>query len=191
MIKGSARPCRVIGFFSDAGSGKRRASRIFGGLDRGAHLEIVTGESPRFGRGQTVSLEPGHQLLLARQHASAKAVQVEPRRSRLGEHPFRPLLFFVDMVFDLFGENLDLGVIEFLVGTASLNLGDKHLGAVVLDIGFPNQIIFDLALACGIEDSSSKMVCTVSSVQICLARCFFLSASPAASNLANRSSTLR
>lgn len=84
----------------------------------------MTGESPRFGRRQTVSLKPRHQLLLARQHASAKADYVEPGRSRLGEHPFRPLFFFVDVVFDLFGENLDLGAIEFLVGTARFNLGD-------------------------------------------------------------------
>jgi hypothetical protein len=84
----------------------------------------VTGESPRFGRRQTVSLEPSHQLPLARQHASAKGIHVEPGRSRLGENPFGPLFFFVDLVLDLFGESLDLGAVEFLVGTASLNLGD-------------------------------------------------------------------
>ena len=104
MIKEALDLAASIGFFSNAGSGKRRASRIFGDLNRGADFEIVTGESPRFGRGQTVSLEPRHQLLLARQHASAKAAHVEPCRSRLGEHPFRLLLFFVDMVLDLLRE---------------------------------------------------------------------------------------
>ena len=102
MIKEALDLAASPGFSVMRARARDEPSRIFGGLNRGAHLEIVTGKSPRFGRRQTVSLEPGHQLLLARQHASAKAVHVEPCRSRLGEHPFRPLFFFVDMVFDLF-----------------------------------------------------------------------------------------
>jgi len=49
-----------------------------------------------------------------------RCIYVEPGRWHLGEHPFRPLFFFVNVVFDLLGENLNLGVVEFLVGTASL-----------------------------------------------------------------------
>jgi hypothetical protein len=57
-------------------------------FDRRTLLNIATGESPRFGRRQTVSPELRHQLLLARQHASAKIVHIEPSRARLRENPF-------------------------------------------------------------------------------------------------------
>jgi hypothetical protein len=55
-------------------------------------------------------------------------------------------------MLDLLGEHRDLGVVEFLAGAAGLELGDQHLGAVMLDIGFLDHVLFDLALAGGIED---------------------------------------
>jgi hypothetical protein len=52
--------------------------------------------------------------------ARAMGIQVEPSRARLGDNPFRPLLFFVDVVLDLLAQHLDFGVVKFLVGTATL-----------------------------------------------------------------------
>ncbi len=89
-------------------------------IDGLAHFEVMAGKSPRFGRRQTARLELRNQLLLARQHPSAKRIHVEPSRARLSENPVRSLLFFVDMVLDLLGQHLDLGVVKFLVGTARL-----------------------------------------------------------------------
>src|SRR6266404_2434371 len=70
---------------------------------------------------------PRNQLLLARQHPRTKRIHVEPSCARLSENPVRSLLFFVDMVLDLLGQHLDLGVVKFLVGTARLKFSYKHL----------------------------------------------------------------
>ncbi len=56
------------------------------------------------------------------------------------------------MVFDLFGQDLDLGVVELLVRSAGFDLGDQHLGAVVLDIGFGQQVLLRVAFAGRVED---------------------------------------
>ena len=56
------------------------------------------------------------------------------------------------MMLDLFLKDLDLGVVEFIAGLAGHDFGDQHLGAVVLDISFLEQVLFDLALAGRIED---------------------------------------
>ena len=71
---------------------------------------------------------------------------------RLGEQAFRALLLFLDVMLDQLREHRDLRVVEFLVGLA-VELGDQHLGAVMLDIGFVEQVVvLDLALAGRIED---------------------------------------
>src|SRR5882757_6635099 len=50
-------------------------------IDGLAHFEVMAGKSPRFGRRQTARLELRNQLLLARQHPSAKRIHVEPSRA--------------------------------------------------------------------------------------------------------------
>ena len=57
------------------------------------------------------------------------------------------------MVLDLFGQHLDLGVEEVVVlAVAGLDLGHQQLGGVMLDIGFLQQVLLDLAFAGRIED---------------------------------------
>ena len=75
-----------------------------------------------------------------------------PACARLAEHALDALLLFLDVMLDLLGQHLDLGVVKFVVGPAGLDLGDQDLGAVMLDIGFLQQIFLDLALARRIED---------------------------------------
>jgi hypothetical protein len=56
------------------------------------------------------------------------------------------------MMLDLFAENLHLGVVKVLVRRAGLNVVDQHLGAVMLDDGFIEQIVLDLAADGRIEN---------------------------------------
>ena len=53
-------------------------------------------------------------------------------------------------MLDQLRQHLDLGVVELGVGLAVEQLGDQHLGAVVLDIGFLEHfLVLDLALQAG------------------------------------------
>ena len=104
------------------------------------------------GLRQTFSGDLPDELLLACRHALAQILQVEAGRLRLGEHAFGAHLFLLDVVLDLLREHFHLGVIEIVFGAAGFELRDQHLGAVMLDIGFADGLVFDLAAAGGIED---------------------------------------
>ena len=58
----------------------------------------------------------------------------------------------MDVVLDLFGENLDLGVEESVLRRASLDVIDQHLGTIMLDIGLFKRVSLDLAFERGIEN---------------------------------------
>ena len=56
-------------------------------------------------------------------------------------------------MLDLLREDLDLGVVELVARRPPrLDLGDQHLCGVVLDIGFLELVLVDLALAGRVED---------------------------------------
>ena len=60
---------------------------------------------------------------------------------------------FLDVVLDLFRQHLHLGVEELVAfAVAGLDLRHQQLGRVVLDIGFLEQILLDLAFAGRIEN---------------------------------------
>ena len=92
------------------------------------------------------------QLRLACRELLPKCVHVEPGLARLCEQAFEPFLFFLDVVLDFLGEHLHLGVVEFVIRAPADDLGDQHLGAVMLDIGFLEQVLVDLAFARRIEN---------------------------------------
>jgi hypothetical protein len=43
------------------------------------------------------------------------------------------LLLFLDVMGDLFRKHLDLSITEAVTRTTGLDLGDQHLGGIVLD----------------------------------------------------------
>jgi hypothetical protein len=68
------------------------------------------------------------------------------------EHIFVLLLLLLYMMFDRLLEHRDLGIKKFICGACCDDLIDQQLGAVMLDIGFPQQIIVDLAIERGVEN---------------------------------------
>jgi hypothetical protein len=68
------------------------------------------------------------------------------------EHIVVLFLFLFHMMLDLFLEHGDLGIEKFVVGTGGDDLVDQYLGAVMLDIGFLQEVVVDLALERGVEN---------------------------------------
>lgn len=95
---------------------------------------------------------PCHQLCLALRELSAERVHVEAGFLRLRKDAFHPLFLFPDMVLNLLAENLDFGIIKLVVRTAMLNLGNEHLGPIMLDISLLEHVSLDLALTRGVEN---------------------------------------
>ncbi len=115
-------------------------------------LQLGAAERARLRRRKPIGLDLREELLLPRGQLLAQRVHVEPSLPRLGEQAFPRLLFLADVMLDLFGEHLDLGVVELLVRPARFDLGDHHLGPVVFDIGFGQEVLVRLALAGRVED---------------------------------------
>ena len=82
----------------------------------------------------------------------AERFHVDVALARLGEEAFARLLLFLHVMLDHLGKDRDLGVVEFVLGVALGDLGDQHLGAVVLDIGLVLEIVLHGLLAGRIED---------------------------------------
>jgi len=104
------------------------------------------------GRRQAALLEFVEDLLLARRHALPKLFDVEPRCTHLREHAFGSLLVFVNVVLGHLYKHFHLGLEEAVGRAVADDLGDEHLGAVVLDVRLVQDVVFDPALTCGIED---------------------------------------
>ena len=66
------------------------------------------------GSGMPVALKLLGQLLLARGQLLAERIHVEPGLARLREQALHPLLFFLDVMLDLFRQHLDLGIEKFV-----------------------------------------------------------------------------
>ena len=94
----------------------------------------------------------GLQSFLVHGHLRAERFEVDVGLAGLREQAFDALLLFLDVVLDLFAENLDLGVVEFVRRLARLDLRDHHLGGVMLDEAFLQQVLVDLALERRVED---------------------------------------
>lgn len=63
------------------------------------------------------------------------------------------VLLFLDMVFHVLGQHLDLGIEHFAVGLHTFDLGDQCLQAGMLDGGFGHQLlVFQRLLERGIKN---------------------------------------
>src|SRR3546814_4092203 len=78
---------------------------------------------------------------LARQHRVAELDQVDVGLAALREHALAAHFLLMDMVLDLFGQHLDLGIEEIVGRVAFLYVVDQQLGAVMLDIGLVQRIV--------------------------------------------------
>src|ERR1700731_739129 len=107
--------------------------------DRRAPVDLSAAKGPGLRRGYARGRELRGQLFLASRQPGTKRIHIDPGRARLRENPGRWPLFFADMVLDLFGEHLDLAVVELLVRTTGLDFGNQDLGAVMLHVTFVEQ----------------------------------------------------
>src|SRR6185437_15793098 len=103
--------------------------------------------------GQAVRLKALRQLLLPLGHPLGDGLHVEAALARLGEDPVRPFLF-LDVVLDLFLEDMHLGVEELVLRPVfgSFDLRDEQLGRVMLDEAFLELVFVDRSFARRIED---------------------------------------
>src|SRR6185437_2035753 len=94
-----------------------------------------------------------HGLKLPLGHPLADGLHVEAALARLGEDPVRPFLF-LDVVLDLFLEDMHLGVEELVLRPVfgSFDLRDEQLGRVMLDEAFLELVFVDRSFARRIED---------------------------------------
>src|SRR5713101_3483363 len=83
--------------------------------------------------------------LLAFHQALAQILEINAGLLGLGEQAFRALFLLLDVVLDHLRQDADLGIVELCVGRAVEQLGDQHLGAIMLDIGLLEQLL-DLAM---------------------------------------------
>lgn len=82
--------------------------------------------------------ELGHQLFLARREEVAHGHQIEALGcSCLDEHF---VALFLDVVIDVFAQNLDFGVEHVVDLGGILDLGDQVLGACMLVLGLVEQV---------------------------------------------------
>jgi hypothetical protein len=117
-------------------------------FDRGARsIDLVSG------RGQTVFFRLAQQLHLPRLHLDAEFSRIHALTLRLGEDALARLLLFLDVVLDVFGEDLDLGVVHRRSRAGLHHVVDQDLGAVMLDLRLVHLVFFHVVAAAGrIED---------------------------------------
>ena len=96
-------------------------------------------------RGQRTLLALRHQFFLHRHHLVAQRDQIDVDLPALGEQCLPLHFLFMDVVLDLFRQHLDLGVIKFGVRRSGFDVVDQYLRTVMLDIGFVQRVILDLA----------------------------------------------
>ena len=106
----------------------------------------------RPGGWQASAFRLGQKLLLACHHLVAQGDQIDIGLPALGEHAFRRHFFFMHMMLDLFRQYLDLRIIIFSIGRTGRDIIHEHLGAVMLDIGLVERVIFDLSTKSRVEN---------------------------------------
>src|SRR4051794_14383558 len=81
--------------------------RLRAAVDRLALPHLVAGERAGLRGRQLAAFELRHELLLARHQALAQTLEIETGGARLREQALRGLLFFLDVMLDVLGQDLD------------------------------------------------------------------------------------
>src|SRR6185312_5734405 len=131
---------------------KPRATELGPGVHRVALLHLVAAEASGRRRRQTLLFELLHQLFFSGEELGTERIHIEAGGPRLSKHPFARLFLFPDMMFDFLGQYRHLGVVEFVIRLAGNQLGNHDLGAVVLDVGLAEKVLFHLSLTSRVED---------------------------------------
>jgi hypothetical protein len=84
-----------------------------------------------------------HELLFACLQALAHCIKVFFAPLCLSEDT-PGLLFFFDVMFDVFAEDLHFGVVKIIARFHRFNFGDQLLRAVMLDLRFVEHVVFDV-----------------------------------------------
>lgn len=85
-------------------------------------------------------------------HAQSQLLNVKTGPARLSKHVAGLFLFFRHVVFDHFRQHLDFGVVKFIVLVSHFDFSDQHLRAVMFDVGFVYQGVFERPPTRWIED---------------------------------------
>ncbi|KRA83990.1 hypothetical protein ASD76_08290 [Altererythrobacter sp. Root672] len=72
--------------------------------------------------------------------------------ARLGKQAFARRFLFLDVMVDLFAQDLHLGVVELVLRPTLHDVIDQDFCAIVLDVGLAEQIVVDLALQRRVEN---------------------------------------